>query len=166
MCVFTTQYWNIEPIKLLAFKIGLNKVDASRDSTAEGQWTPRVPDTEAQWLSLHMCAALQNFTSSRSPPYVHFMPQRVHSSCSLTSCVPCCSSISPLFLLFVIIYIKKSYRYNGRAGSCETIFVFKFSRRCVPVYLSGTDFWWHCPFNPGTIVQEFSYEVCIRIYFE
>jgi hypothetical protein len=80
-----------------------NQGEASRNSAPEFQWTPRVPDTEVQF---HFYMCVWHYGSSQAGhtgssfyvPEVHYICTW-HSGCLIcTFGVPCCSSVSTLFL--------------------------------------------------------------------
>jgi hypothetical protein len=103
-----------------------------RNSFPDVQWTPGVPETEVQLMFLHMCVALQKFTSRAHPGDVFYAPEvhyicTWHSGCLIcTSSVPCalCNSCSPLFLFLLTKFIKKKSCWgNGGTENCEPLAV-------------------------------------------
>jgi hypothetical protein len=55
--------WKYAANEIIRIKNGPIRKEATRNSVPEVQRTFRVPDTEVQLPFLHMCVALQKFTS-------------------------------------------------------------------------------------------------------
>jgi hypothetical protein len=86
--------------------------------------------------------------SSFYVPEVHYICKWHSVRLICTSGVPCCSSISTLFLLLVnklwkilLLHWRDRKLWNSLPSTSLGLIY-------VPVYLFGTHFWWHCPFKP------------------
>jgi hypothetical protein len=169
MCILNSQGWNLQPIKLKGFEVGPIRKEDLRNSAPAVQKTPGVPHTECKcrlyiWLWQHGSSQAGHTAGSFYVSEVHYICTW-HSGCVIyTSGVPCCSSISLLFLLLVhklekITLVQRRFRKN--VYHCAS---FKLGIFYMPAGLTYVQFWWHCPFKIENLWKWGSTEATQRGY--